>query len=1004
MDKNENANLIHIYEVNYSFNKKNNKTNFNESIKGNASFRYDIFDNLKGILIFTVVFAHFLFDYSSTNINSLSRKIVIFIYTFHMQTFVFISGFLTSENSEKISNASKLIILYYSFNFSFSMIQYFYSNIPINFLYPQNSYWYLLSLFIWRISIKIFKKIPFILPISIIITLLEGYWQCFTNVLSIVKILAFFPYFIAGYKIAKMKTLDKFLIWRKGFFKYFLFIIFFIILFYLIMIFIQQNNLSNSAILMDYYSQNNTITKRIFIIIISSIMIVLSFLFIPNIKLPFLSKWGRNSLYIYLFHRIFTIITQKNLFSYTKYSDYIIELSILFTFIILILFGSDFVKNNCNLILNSIHKNLLENNKKGKIISFTLCFSFIFLLLINPLNIYLNQNNKHNENNLVLSNSNIYKENIKDSIYNSIRISYVGDLILLKDQVIVAKNKTTGKYDFDEMFKYTSKHFHESDLSIGIYEGPSAGKNTGFSTSNYDDNIPLALNFPDEFAEAVKKAGINLVTTANNHLLDKHLDGALRTIDILDKYNIINVGSYRNKKEKEKIKIIDVKGIKIAVLAYTALMNYCKMDILYEKFQNLTKIVPYRNNKYYDQIYKEIENDFIKAKNASPDIIMVLVHMGEQFLHRTIEFQDKWNKIFSELGADIILGDHSHTVQPLQYIGNTFVANSPGNFANSYIKMDGDSTAIIDIYINKQTKKVIASSAIPMYTKEIKPRYFVAIPIYDLITNKLVDLNETEKERIKQIQLMSTKVMVGKEIGIQDIQKSYFFINNSYFEFSERKNHFCEKLEKYTSGKIYRYINSSKKITFIGDSITEGTKNGNHPWYEPMIHCFKNKEIINISKGSYTTKLIIKMFGDELSKSKSDLYIIALGTNDIRYNDSSICAMNETDFINQLDRIVDITKNNESKYIFIAPWLSTSDDPVSKLVHKDKNQKMKKYSLALEMYTKNKNFIFINSNEYLEKYILENKKKYMVDYIHPNDKDGIELYCESIFKNEKSNL
>ena len=73
----------------------------------------------------------------------------------------------------------------------------------------------------------------------------------------------------------------------------------------------------------------------------------------------------------------------------------------------------------------------------------------------------------------------------------------------------------------------------------------------------------------------------------------------------------------------------------------------------------------------------------------------------------------------------------------------------------------------------------------------------------------------------------------------------------------------------------------SNKITFIGDSITEGTKNGNHPWYEPIIKCFHNKQIINISKGAYTTKLIIKMFKDELVKSKSDLYIIALGTNDI---------------------------------------------------------------------------------------------------------------------------
>ena len=917
-----------------------------------------------------------------------------------MQSFVFISGFLTSENSIKIKNASKLIILYYFFNFSFSIIQYFYNNTPINFIYPLNSYWYLLSLFIWRISIKLLNNIPFIFPISIIITLLEGYWQCFNFVLSIVKIIAFFPYFIIGYQISQKKILENFLIWRKGFFKLFLFTIFFLFGLYLIIMFIQQNKLSNSAILMDYYCQNNTINHRMIIIILSFIMIFSGFLLVPNIKIRFINQWGRNSLYIYLFHRLFTIIAYQTLFSQKKYSEHIIELSILFTLIILIIFGSDFVTKGCNLFLSSMHKNLLECNKKGKIISLSLCLSFIFLLSINPINIYFSLNSINTNKNIILSNSGNSKENIIDSINNSIRISFVGDLILLKDQVIAAKNNSTGKYEFNEMFKYTSKHFHESDLSIGVYEGPSAGNNTSYSTSNYDDNIPLFLNFPDEFAEAVKNAGINLVTTANNHLLDNHLNGALRTIDVLDNYNITHVGSYRNEKEKEKIKIINVKGIKIAVLAYVSGINNVNMENLYEKLKYLTRIVPYRNNKHYEEIYNEMKRDFIKAKNELPDIIMVLVHMGEQFLHHTIEFQDKWNTIFSELGADIILGDHSHTVQPLQYIGNTFVVNSPGNFANSYIKMDGDSTAIIDIYINKQTKKVIAASAIPMYTKEIKPKYFVAIPIYDLITNKLVDLDEKEKERVEKIQLMSTKVMVGKEIGIQDIQKSYFFINNSYFELSEEKN-FCKRLEKYSSHQIYQFFNSSNKITFIGDSITEGTKNGNHPWYEPIIKCFHNKQIINISKGAYTTKLIIKMFKDELVKSKSDLYIIALGTNDIRYRDTSICAMNERDFINQMDKIVNMTKNNKSKYIFIAPWFSTSDDTISKLNHNDKKQMAKKYSSSLEEYSKTNNFVFVDPNKYIEKFILENTINYMVDFIHPNAKDGIELYSESIFRNEK---
>ena len=129
--------------------------------------------------------------------------------------------------------------------------------------------------------------------------------------------------------------------------------------------------------------------------------------------------------------------------------------------------------------------------------------------------------------------------NLRESIINSITITYVGDLILLKDGVVGAYSNKTRRYDFNDMFKFTSKYFHSSDLSIGIYEGPSAGNNTSYSTSNYDDRIPLFLNFPDEFVEAVYKSGINLVSTANNHLLDKKIEGAIRTLDILDKYKYL---------------------------------------------------------------------------------------------------------------------------------------------------------------------------------------------------------------------------------------------------------------------------------------------------------------------------------------------------------------------------------------------------------------------------------------------------------------------------------
>jgi len=61
--------------------------------------------------------------------------------------------------------------------------------------------------------------------------------------------------------------------------------------------------------------------------------------------------------------------------------------------------------------------------------------------------------------------------------------------------------------------------------------------------------------------------------------------------------------------------MIDIKGIKIAVLAYTSLINYYKTDTIYEKYKYITRIMPRKNrNKYYDEIYEDLKNDFIQAK------------------------------------------------------------------------------------------------------------------------------------------------------------------------------------------------------------------------------------------------------------------------------------------------------------------------------------------------------------------------------------------------------
>ncbi len=276
--------------------------------------RLYILDNYKGILIFLVVFAHLLFGYSNNvkNSNLLIRKIVVFIYTFHMPAFIFISGLLSSENSTKCSNAIKLIILYYIFNYTQAAFLFLYIKLQINFLEPNLSCWYLLSLFYWRISIKFLSNIKFILIISVIVTLLEGYWGCFNNIFSVVRTIAFYPFFIAGYKISNLNLLIRLLVWRKGIIKYFIILLSFISFVVVFSIYISKNEIINEVFLMLNYKQNNNIKDRALIMLIASLMIFFNILLIPNFQIPLLSKMGKNSLYIYLFHRIFTRIANKN--------------------------------------------------------------------------------------------------------------------------------------------------------------------------------------------------------------------------------------------------------------------------------------------------------------------------------------------------------------------------------------------------------------------------------------------------------------------------------------------------------------------------------------------------------------------------------------------------------------------------------------------------------------------------------------------------------------------
>ena len=153
---------------------------------------------------------------------------------------------------------------------------------------------------------------------------------------------------------------------------------------------------------------------------------------------------------------------------------------------------------------------------------------------------------------------------------------------MLKDQVADGY-VPSGGYDFDQTLANVKGILDQSDLSIGVCEGPFAGEAPGYSNTNLHDGKKISLNFPDEFATAIAKAGINLVTISNNHILDKGVEGALRTREVLASAGIRSVGFFADDREYNQAKIFDVKGLKVAVLAYTYGCNYRESEELLDE-------------------------------------------------------------------------------------------------------------------------------------------------------------------------------------------------------------------------------------------------------------------------------------------------------------------------------------------------------------------------------------------------------------------------------------
>ena len=249
----------------------------------------------------------------------------------------------------------------------------------------------------------------------------------------------------------------------------------------------------------------------------------------------------------------------------------------------------------------------------------------------------------------------------------TISIVSTGDILLHERLWAQAKaDGSDGNLDFYPQLADLEPVVSSADLALCHLETPLA--ELGVDYEGYP-----TFNAPPQITEAITKIGFDMCGTASNHSLDQGFSGLQRTIKILKAAGIPHAGTAVSEVDASKPLIMDVKTengiVKVGILSYTYGFNGFERDA--DKMWSANLIDPVA-------IIAEAK----LARSQGAEIVVAKLHWGAEYTNKASEFQTSVAQELADSGQiDLIDGSHSHTVQPLTQIGNTWIAYSHGNFA-----------------------------------------------------------------------------------------------------------------------------------------------------------------------------------------------------------------------------------------------------------------------------------------------------------------------------------
>ena len=327
----------------------------------------------------------------------------------------------------------------------------------------------------------------------------------------------------------------------------------------------------------------------------------------------------------------------------------------------------------------------------------------------------------------------------------TVSLLFAGDAMGHEPQFQWAYNPQTDTYNYEPNFRYVMPYIYKSDLAIVNLEVTLAGKPySGYPT----------FSTPDSYKDALINCGFDVITLANNHILDRGKRGMERTLDKVA--DCPNVGAYRDSLDRANRYplILELQGLKIALFNVTYGTNG-----FYPVKPNIVN--------YIDTA--EIAADLRSLEGKDIDMKIMSIHWGDEYVTKAIPKQRELARWFADKGFDLVIGGHPHVVEDAEYLPITRVRDnkevqtrvpvlySLGNLISNQRRLNTNGGIMVRIDIRRDNAEIVNVSYLPCYVhkgtisyqqdgKKVTEKHFFLLPTTDYLNGKLPFKLDAEAE------------------------------------------------------------------------------------------------------------------------------------------------------------------------------------------------------------------------------------------------------------------